>query len=194
LLDGHFTPALETLICAEAGLDLVGIEDAAHSVAPAVQRRARKAGFAEEVLRAYAFACAVCGYDGALGRHPVGLEAAHVRWHSQNGPDTVDNALAMCALHHALFDLGVLGLTADLRVRVSELYVARSEAGRAVDLLAGRRLAVPRPGKPLLDGVFVSWHDKQVFKYAGAAAGAGAGAEQDSATGSGTAVHPAEGP
>jgi putative restriction endonuclease len=158
-----------------------------------VRRRARKAGFAEEVLRAYAFACAVCGYDGALGRHPVGLEAAHVRWHSQNGPDTVDNALAMCALHHALFDLGVLGLTADLRLRVSDLYVARSEAGRAVDLLAGRQLAVPRPGKPLLDRVFVSWHDKQVFKYAGAAAGAGAGAEQDSGAGSGTAVHPAEG-
>ena len=38
--------------------------------------------------------------------------------------------LALCALHHALFDLGVLGLTAERRIRVSDLYAARSEAGR----------------------------------------------------------------
>jgi len=177
LLDAHFTPALEALIRAETGLDLADLEDSTQPVTRVVRRRPRKAGFAEEVLRAYRFACAICGYDGALGRQPVGLEAAHVRWHSQKGPDTVDNALALCALHHALFDLGVLGLTADLRIRVSELYVARSEAGRAVDSLAGRRLAAPRPGKPLLDRVFVSWHDKQVFKYAGGAAGTGPGAE-----------------
>jgi predicted restriction endonuclease len=38
-----------------------------------------------------------------------------VRWHSQAGPDVVANGLALCALHHALFDLGVLGLTAERR-------------------------------------------------------------------------------
>ena len=36
-------------------------------------------------------------------------------WHSQDGPDVVANGLVLCALHHALFDLGVLGLTAELR-------------------------------------------------------------------------------
>ena len=53
----------------------------------------------------------MCGFDGALGRYPVGIEAAHIRWHSQQGPDEITNALALCALHHALFDLGVLGIT-----------------------------------------------------------------------------------
>ncbi len=46
---------------------------------------------------------------------------AHVRWHSQHGPDDLANALALCALHHALFDLGVLGITGDRRIRVSTL-------------------------------------------------------------------------
>jgi len=104
------------------------------------QRSVRRPRFAEEVLRAYAYQCAVCGFDGALGRNPVGIEAAHVRWHSQAGPDVVANGLALCALHHALFDLGVLGLTAERRIRVSDPYVARSEAGRGVVLLAGRSL------------------------------------------------------
>ncbi len=71
----------------------------------------------------------MCGFDGALGRNPVGLEAAHVRWHSQDGPDVVANGLALCALHHALFDLGVLGLTAELHIRVSRLYVAAATPG-----------------------------------------------------------------
>lgn len=74
------------------------------------KRRAPRAGFAEEVLQAYAYACAFCGFDGALGRDPVGLEAAHVHWHSQDGPDEVNNGLALRSLHHSLFDLGVLGL------------------------------------------------------------------------------------
>jgi predicted restriction endonuclease len=39
----------------------------------------------------------------------VGIEAAHVRWHSQAGPDVVANGLALCALHHALFDLAIFG-------------------------------------------------------------------------------------
>jgi putative restriction endonuclease len=112
----------------------------------------------------------MCGFDGALGRNPVGLEAAHVRWHSQDGPDEVANGLALCALHHALFDLGVLGLTAERLIRVSGLYVARSDAGRAVDRLAGQTLIVPRPGQPVVELDHISWHGQQVFKGAAAKA------------------------
>jgi len=126
--------------------------------------RPRRRGFAEEVLRAYAYQCAMCGFDGALGHYPVAIEAAHVRWHSQQGPDEITNALALCALHHALFDLGVLGITEDRRIRVSSLYVARNEAGMAVDALAGKPLLIPRPQQPNVDVIHISWHHDQVFK------------------------------
>ena len=106
----------------------------------------------------------MCGYDGALGRYPVGIEAAHVRWHSQEGPDEVPNALALCALHDVLFDLGVVGITEDRRICVSGLYVARNEAGRAVDALADRPLQIPRPHQPTVDVMYISWHHRQVFK------------------------------
>jgi putative restriction endonuclease len=157
LLERHFTPALAELICTAVGLDISAPE-------AATPKPRRRAGFAEQVLRAYAYTCAMCGFDGALGRNPVGLQAAHVRWHSQQGPDEVDNAVALCVLHHALFDLGVLGLTLDHRVRVSGLYVARSDAGRAVHGLAGRPLSAPQPGQPRIDASYVNWHVKQVFK------------------------------
>lgn len=166
LLDQHFTPTLAELICAEVDLDVAALDLAeAVGAGRAVRPAGRRRGFAEEVLHAYAYQCAMCGFDGALGRHPVGIEAAHVRWHSQDGPDEVANALALCALHHALFDLGVLGITEDRHIRVSELYVARSEAGRAVDELAGNPLLAPRPQKPSVDVVYISWHHVQVFKH-----------------------------
>ena len=164
LLDRHFTPVLADRICAEVDLDLPGLNAAGPLDATRIRRRAWRSGFAEEVLRAYAYQCAMCGFDGALGRTPVGIEAAHVRWHSQDGPDEVANGLALCALHHVLLDLGVLGLTADGHIRVSGLYVARSDAGKAVDVLAGQPLLAARPGQPAVDIVYVSWHNVQVFK------------------------------
>lgn len=81
--------------------------------------------------------------------------------------DEVANGLALCALHHVLLDLGALGLTRDRLIRVSALFVARSEAGRAVDALAGRSLLVPRPGRPVLEPAHIDWHTGQVFKNGG---------------------------
>jgi putative restriction endonuclease len=167
LLDMHFTPVLADLICAAVDLDVPALDLAGTArVSRTVRLRPRRRGFAEDVLRAYAYQCAMCGFDGARGRYPVAIEAAHVRWHSQQGPDEITNALALCALHHALFDLGVLGITEDRRIRVSTLYVARNEAGQAVDALAGKPLLTPRPLQPTVDIVHISWHHRQVFKGA----------------------------
>jgi putative restriction endonuclease len=169
LLDLHFTPALASLICDAVDLDVATLEAA--SLQPPIRgRRPRRPGFAEEVLRAYAYACAVCGFDGALGRNPVAIEAAHIRWHSQQGPDEVANALALCTLHHALLDLGVLGLKVDLQVLVSPLYVARSAAGQVVHTLNGTPLRPPQPSQPTPDAAHVNWHGRLVFKGNAAAA------------------------
>jgi putative restriction endonuclease len=107
----------------------------------------------------------MCGYDGAMGRDPAGLDAAHVFWHSQGGPDEPDNGMALCALHHVLFDLGALGLTGDLTVRVSPHYVSRSEQGdRLVYSLDGKPLLEPAPRHPSPSARHVEWHSRQVFK------------------------------
>jgi putative restriction endonuclease len=163
LLELHFTPTLASLICDAVDLDLAALE--ASSLQPPPRgRRPRRPGFAEEVLRAYGYACAVCGFDGALGRNPVAIEAAHIRWHSQQGPDEVANALALCTLHHALLDLGVLGVNLDLHVLVSPLYVARTPAGQAIHAFAGGALRRPQPGQPAPAAAHLDWHGRLVFK------------------------------
>ena len=96
-----------------------------------VQLRPRRRGFAKEALRVGAYQCAMCGFDGALGHYPVAIRLM-CAGKSHQGTDEMANTLARCALHHALFDLGVLGLTEDRRIRVSSPYVARNKSGQVV--------------------------------------------------------------
>jgi hypothetical protein len=49
---------------------------------------------------------------------------------------------------------------------VSGLYVARNEAGRAVDELAGKLLLIPQPRQPKVDVIYIAQHGRQVFKGA----------------------------
>jgi putative restriction endonuclease len=151
LLDQHFTPTLATLICQAVNLDLAGLEGAAvPGPAPAAGPRPgklRRPGFAEEVLRAYVYRCAMCGFDGALGRNPVGIEAAHLRWHSHNGPDEVANGLALCALHHVLLDLGVLGLGAAHPRLQPVRHTQRGRTRRRCARRSSAARAAPRPAR-----------------------------------------------
>jgi putative restriction endonuclease len=82
-------------------------------------------------------------------------------------PDDLANAVALCSLHHALFDCGVLGLSSDLQITVSPLYVAIGQAGRAIDALAGQPLLDAQPGQPSVDIIYVNRHTIQVFKSHG---------------------------
>ena len=95
----------------------------------------------------------------------LGIEAAHIRWFKLGGPDPddLDNGLALCSLHHKLFDRGMLGLADDLAVVVSQRFSARTSQGRAVYDLHGQRLR-PRPGTPLPAERHVVWHREQMFQ------------------------------
>lgn len=125
--------------------------------------RRRDSSWRLEVLQSWDRQCAFCGFDGQLASASVGIDAAHVRWFAFDGPNTLDNGLALCVLHHKLFDLGALGLSEELRIQVSAIFTTRTEAGRAVYALHDRKLT-PRPGAIVPATAHVSWHAREVFK------------------------------
>ncbi|MFE9205652.1 phosphorothioated DNA-binding restriction endonuclease [Micromonospora sp. NPDC007230] len=161
LVESHFPPTIAPDVLTAAGLDP---DDILHApgAAPAAVRR-RDTSWRLAVLQAWDRQCAFCGYDGQLHNAAVGVEAAHVRWWAFDGPDTLDNGLALCVLHHKLFDFGALGLDTDLRIHVSTAFTSRTTAGRMVYDLHGRMLR-PRPGTPVPAADHVSWHRREVFK------------------------------
>ena len=159
LVDSHFPPSVAADVLTAVGFD----PEAAMLPDPATPiGRRRDASWRLTVLEAWDRQCAFCGFDGQAGGVPVGLEAAHVRWFALDGPDTLDNGLALWMLHHKLFDRGMLGLNDDLAVVVSRRFSARTQQGRAVYELHGHRLT-PRPGTPLPAEEHVRGHTEQVF-------------------------------
>jgi len=160
LASSHFPESLVPDVLLATGFDT---ELVLRGEGPVAGPRRRSAAWSTWIIEAWDRQCAFCGFDGQLGSGAVGLEAAHVRWFSYGGPDDADNGLALCSLHHKLFDRGVLGLDANLRVLVSGRYTARTEAGKAVYALNGRAVS-RRPGTPAPALEHVSWHSAQVFK------------------------------
>lgn len=159
LLDANFEPSLHEDICAVAGLDLEAVEVAAK--AP----RRRNRDFRDQILVAYEYQCAFCGYDGMLSGTAVGMDAAHVRWWAFDGPDDVTNGICLCALHHKLFDKGVLGIAGDRRVTVSARFVGRGAVAREqVHALSGREISAPQRAYPEIDDRHIAWHARQVFR------------------------------
>ncbi|MGY1840252.1 MULTISPECIES: phosphorothioated DNA-binding restriction endonuclease [unclassified Modestobacter] len=159
LVDSHFPPTVAADVLVAVGFD----PEVSQSGAASPGARKRSQTWRMAVLQAWDEQCAFCGFDGRAGGMAIGVEAAHVRWFALDGPDDLDNGLALCALHHKLFDRGVLGLDDDLAVIVSQRFTARTTSGRTVYALHGRRLT-PRPGTepPALD--HVGWHRYQVFQ------------------------------
>jgi putative restriction endonuclease len=161
LVDTHFPGTVAPDVLMAVGLDPELLEG---GTTPPRDRR-RSSAWPAAVIEAWDRQCAFCGFDGATGGAVVGIEAAHVRWFTLGGPDDLDNGLALCSLHHKLFDRGMLGLDDDLAVVVSRRFSARTPQGRALYDLHGRRLR-PRPGTPLPAERHVAWHREQVFQGA----------------------------
>jgi putative restriction endonuclease len=110
------------------------------------------------VLRAYEYRCAASGFRVALGGSYFGCEAAHVRWHACDGPDTVDNGLSLEPTLHKLFDAGAWSLTDDRRIIVSKELTGNDSVVARIRNLHGKPLADPLPGEPRIAVPFIRWH------------------------------------
>ena len=130
------------------------------------KRRRRNPNFRANVLKAYEYKCAVCGFDVTLRQQPVALEASHIRWHQANGPDTEVNGLALCSLHHKLFDRGAFTLSEERQILVSK--EADGSVGFQEWLMRfhGGEINFPQRQSYYPEVEFISWHVKEVFKGA----------------------------
>ena len=76
--------------------------------------------FQSDVMNAYKEKCAVCGFRVRLENQPVALEVTYIKSPEAGGPDAEENGLALCSLHHELFNEGAFTLSENLHVLVSK--------------------------------------------------------------------------
>jgi putative restriction endonuclease len=84
-----------------------------------VNRKIRDAAFRGEVCEAYDNRCAVTRLRMINGGGRSEVQAAHIRPVADNGPDIVQNGLALCGTAHWLFDRHLISITDDYRLLVS---------------------------------------------------------------------------
>jgi predicted restriction endonuclease len=142
LLERHSAPGLHEEILEAVGLELG---------TPAATRR-RDMGFRAAVLEAYLAECCVCGFSLRLMDGLIGVDDAHIRWHAHRGPDEVSNGLALCAVHHRLFDHGAITVRGPTRAgRGGEIGTRLVRGPRwSSGAVAGRSRVLPEPRAPAL--------------------------------------------
>lgn len=128
------------------------------------KKRSRDRKFRQKVLNAYKCSCVVCGFDIHINDKPAGLEAAHIKWHCEKGPDTLDNGLALCATHHELFDLGAFTLSEDYRIVLSERINSSNGESAFIKKYQKREIRLPEDENYFPKQEYVNWHRKAVFK------------------------------
>ena len=164
LLYAHFPASIHEDILQAAGIeDILPAAEIIFSHQISKVRR-RSPHFRANVLKAYEYKCAICGFDVKLGCKPVGLEAAHIKWHQADGPDTEENGLALCSLHHKLFDRGAFALSKQLEIRVSK--DAHGSVGFEEWLMRfhGEKINFPQRQSFYPNASFIGWHFREVFK------------------------------
>lgn len=155
MLDKHFPDSIHSEI-----LQAVDIE-----FPPQVfETRGRSFNFRKNVLRAYEYRCAVCGFDVQMGTSPIALEASHIKWKSHSGPNKEVNGLCLCVMHHKLFDLGAFTLSRELHILVSDDVRGTTGFDEWLMDFHGERITLPQRQLYYPELEFIGWHVREVFK------------------------------
>ena len=152
ILEAHFTESIQEELADELGFELQ------------LLRKQRDPLFRQQVLRAYNYECAICGYNMRHDNTSVALEAAHIKWKQYCGPCEIPNGLALCAIHHKAFDKGSIGLDESMRVQVSEAVNGGGIVGRLFWDFQGKIISLPQVKAYCPQDEFVDWHRREVFR------------------------------
>ncbi|MBS4082367.1 MAG: HNH endonuclease [Rhizobiales bacterium] len=127
-----------------------------------VSRVVRDRVFREVVLRAYDQRCAISGLRFINGGGRAEVAAAHIRPVEANGPDIVNNGIALSGTAHWMFDRGLISLSDDLQILISRqandqdgMRAFINQSGRALEPLKTSQR--PHPS-------FLNWHRNNCFK------------------------------
>ena len=162
LLSTYFPPSLHQNILESAGL--VGRVGPSWPVDTTPRQDARDPRFRQAVLQAYMSRCALCELDVQVAGQPIGIEAAHIKWHCAKGPARVDNGMALCVLHHKFFDAGLFTVLTDFTVLVGGL-ASGDSVEESLNKYGGSVLQViPERSDQRPATRFLRWHEQAVFK------------------------------
>jgi putative restriction endonuclease len=125
-----------------------------------VAPRLGQASFRVLVMDAYKRRCAITG-ENTL----VALEAAHIVPYAKEGTHDVKNGILLRADFHRLFDVGLVGITPDLKIKISPRIREAYFNGKAYYRMNDQPLSVvPDHSDMRPDADRLEWHYKNRFQ------------------------------
>ncbi len=125
-------------------------------------RIVRDRAFRSVVLRAYGERCAVTGLKLINGGGRAEVAAAHIRPVERNGPDMVNNGVALSGTVHWMFDRGLITFSDDLDILISRHVNDRDGVESLINKT--RRMIGPLAGRDRPHPAFLGWHRENIFK------------------------------
>ena len=130
----------------------------------AVTQLQRDPAFSRKVLDAYGRACAICAISPKLGSERFGLEAAHIRWARDGGPDEVPNGVCLCRMHHVALDYGAIKIDEAMRMRVSSRLERSAESAAIFHEFENKEIRLPQATRDHPSELMLRWHWDEVYK------------------------------
>ncbi|MEQ9635481.1 MAG: HNH endonuclease [Devosia marina] len=158
--------ALETAVDAplrfDEGQTPFIFEQERERIAAMTSRAVRDRVFRRVVLSAYDERCAVTGLKLINGGGRAEVAAAHIRPVEHDGPDIINNGVALSGTAHWMFDRGLITFSDDLDIVVSRQVNDRD----GVESLINRtgRLIGPLVERNRPHPAFLAWHRENCFK------------------------------
>lgn len=128
------------------------------------QIEVRSSAFRQIVVPSYDYCCAICGIRIITPEGRSAAEAAHIIPWSQSYNDDPRNGVALCGLHHWVFDQGLLTITPIYKVQISPLVDDQPSANQALLVFARQSIQLPTQVHLYPDPVALKWHNQFVYR------------------------------
>jgi putative restriction endonuclease len=126
------------------------------------KRTLRDRIFRTRVLKAYDRRCAFTGFQFINGGGRAEVEAAHIKSVQNQGPDVVQNGLALSGTVHWMFDRGLLSVADNAEILMSN-HINDVDGVRKI-LRASGIAEFPDSRQDRPDPAFLCWHREHCFK------------------------------
>lgn len=120
----------------------------------------RSPAFRRMVLSAYDETCAICGMRLVSASGVSVIDAAHILPFARFGIDDCRNGMALCKLHHWMFDHGSISVDKRYRVSLSRDIVEAPDLLKEFD---GSEIVLPEDDEKYPAETALEWHRKNVF-------------------------------
>jgi putative restriction endonuclease len=124
----------------------------------------RSMAFRRVVARAYNHTCAMCRIRIVTPEGRTAIAAAHIVPWSHSHNDDPRNGMALCGLHHWVFDQGLMAVTPEYTMRVSPLLRLDAQRAELVLALDGRAIAMPSNQILWPARAALRWHMGTIFR------------------------------